>query len=430
MLEKGNYNSKLENFYEIAEKIASRKENLSVENFHIVQALCRASLAKPTPAILRQVERLRDALKKDGYGKEAKVLTSQINAAQKVSDMAPSRIERSRIMATGEELTPRTPLPVDKGTATPLTEVIFPNDLPDEAPLFGEDVRMAVSSMLGEWMHFEKLSAIQASPSRSCLVFGAPGTGKTHLALWIAAQLRMPVILARLDGLMSSFLGTTSRNIGNLFSFANKYRCILMLDEFDAIAKLRDDPQEVGEIKRVVSTLLQNLDWRKDIGFTIGVTNHEGLLDPAVWRRFEVQLEIPRPGLDVMMRLIEKFMSPLEFDEEKIKFLAWCIEGGTGADAKNLVQWLKKAQILNEKSGSKLSALLTQFAVLNSGRIDQAKRNILLHHDDALISALLNEKHYGFKQKEVASVLGTTSSSLSKRLAKLKDQVPKIEHAK
>jgi AAA+ superfamily predicted ATPase len=70
----------------------------------------------------------------------------------------------------------------------------------------------------------------------------------------------------------------------------------LLLDEFDAMAKLRNDPQEVGEIKRVVNTLLQNLDSRKNIGFTIGVTNHESLLDPAIWRRFEVQIEISKPS--------------------------------------------------------------------------------------------------------------------------------------
>ena len=81
----------------------------------------------------------------------------------------------------------------------------------------------------------------------------------------------------KLDGLVSSFLGTTARNIGNLFAFANRHRCILLLDEFDAIAKVRDDPQEVGEIKRVVNALLQNLDTRRDVGFTIGITNHPKL---------------------------------------------------------------------------------------------------------------------------------------------------------
>src|SRR5207247_10685382 len=104
-------------------------------------------------------------------------------------------------------------------------------------------------------------------------------TGKTRLARWMAAQLELPILLARMDGLVSSFLGTTARNIGNLFGFANRYRCLLLLDEFDALAKLRDDPQEVGEIKRVVNALLQNLDARSDLGLTIGITNHPKLLD-------------------------------------------------------------------------------------------------------------------------------------------------------
>lgn len=146
---------------------------------------------------------------------------------------------------------------------------------------------------------------------RTCLIYGPPGTGKTRLALWIAAQLDLPVVSARIDGLVSSFLGTTARNIGNLFAFANRYRCLLLLDEFDAVAKLRDDPQEVGEIKRVVNALLQNLDMRHDVGITVGITNHQRLLDPAVWRRFEVQLEMPRPDFDVRLEIAKSFMPPI-----------------------------------------------------------------------------------------------------------------------
>lgn len=118
---------------------------------------------------------------------------------------------------------------------------------------------------------------IDAYPASSCLIYGLPGTGKTHLGKWIAKQIGLPVVLARLEGLMSSFLGTTAKNIGNLFSFANRYNCVLLLDEFDAIAKLRNDPQEVGEVKRVVNTLLQCLDSRKDQGFTIGINQSTNL---------------------------------------------------------------------------------------------------------------------------------------------------------
>ena len=392
-----------------------------MENFHIVHALCRAALASPSNAVIRQVERLRDSLEKEGNKADAKKLTSLLNSVDQTCDMAPSRIQKSRAMLDGQELTLNTPVPVDKETATPLVEILFPDTLQGEPPIFGLNVSLAVQSILDEWAHIEELSQIDAYPSRSCLIFGAPGTGKTHLALWMAQQMGIPVVLARLDGLMSSFLGTTSRNIGNLFTFASKYKCILLLDEFDAIAKLRNDPQEVGEIKRVVNTLLQNLDARRNSGITIGITNHESLLDPAIWRRFDVQIEIPKPSHEVMSNIIRKFLAPLKFKEEEIKLLAWCIEGGTGADAKSLVQWIKKNHVLKRTEESSLVGLLQKFALLNSGRIDSSKRNMLIHSEDNLLAALLDDQEYGFKQKEVADFMGLTPSTVSKKLSKLKE---------
>ncbi len=400
-----------------------------MQDFHIIQALCRAALSNPSQAVIRQVERLRDALEKKGDKANAKKLTSLLSSVDKTCDMAPSRIQRSRMLFGGEELTAKTPVPVDKETSTPLAEILFSNSLPDEQPLFGANVEMAIQSVLNEWKHFDKLSKVEAQPARSCLIFGSPGTGKTHLALWLAKHMQMPVVLARLDGLMSSFLGTTSRNIGNLFSFAAKYRCILMLDEFDAIAKLRNDPQEVGEVKRVVNTLLQSLDTRKDLGFTIGITNHESLLDPAIWRRFDVQIQIPNPPLEVLKDIITKFMHPLKFNNEEIKFLAWCMEGGTGADVRSLVQWLKKSSVLNKGNTIDLVALVKQFSLLNSGRIDLHKRNLLVHGEEELINTLLHENRYNFKQKDLAALMGITPSALSKKLAKHKDSDGEVTYA-
>lgn len=391
-----------------------------MEHFHIIQALCRSALSNPSKATIHQVERLKEALEKEGRIKDALALGSLLTEVEKSFDMAPSKIERSRMMFAGEDLTPRTPIPVDKETSTPLAEIIFTDSLPVESPIFSDNVELAIASILNEWKHFDKLAAISAQPSRSCLIYGAPGTGKTHLALWIAKQINIPVVLARLDGMMSSFLGTTSRNIGNLFAFASKYRCILLLDEFDAIAKLRNDPQEVGEIKRVVNTLLQNLDSRSKTGFTIGVTNHESLLDPAIWRRFDVQIEIPRPSVDVMHSIIKKFSSPLELNETEIKFLSWAIENGSGADAESLVKWLKKSSVLDSEYHDSLVPQIRKFAMLNSGRIDAAKRNILNQSDDELIIALSNDQPNGFKQKEIASLMNRAPSTTSKIISKSK----------
>lgn len=391
-----------------------------MDHFNIIQALCRAALHNPSNAVIQQVERLKDKLEAEGMASEAKALKTLLNSMSRASEMAPSKIQRSYVLS-GEELTPSTQIPVDKESGTPLAEIIFPSQMPVGAPLFTSNVEMAIESVLNEWKHFQKLSKIEAQPSRSCLIYGAPGTGKTHLALWLAKQIGMPVVLARLDGLMSSFLGTTSRNIGNLFLFANRFRCILLLDEFDAIAKLRNDPQEVGEIKRVVNSLLQNLDSRKSIGFTIGVTNHESLLDPAIWRRFEVQIEIPKPSPDVMFSVIKKFQNPLNLDDNKVRFLSWCIENASGADAEEMIKWLKKSTILDSDPSKSLIDQVRKFAILNSGRVDKEKRNILVHSDDDLAAALLADEHYSFKKKDVASLLSISPSSLSKILSKSKE---------
>jgi SpoVK/Ycf46/Vps4 family AAA+-type ATPase len=170
---------------------------------------------------------------------------------------------------------------------------------------------------------------------------------------------------------MSSFLGTTAKNIGNLFAFADRYNCVLLLDEFDAIAKLRNDPQEVGEVKRVVNTLLQCLDSRKDKGFTIGVTNHESLLDPAIWRRFDIQIEIPKPSSMVAISLLKKFLQPLEFADNEIKLFAWCIEDSTGADVEMLAKWIKRSRVIDKDMT--IAHIIRQFALLNSGRIDKKR---------------------------------------------------------
>ena len=389
-----------------------------MEHFNIIQALCRSALSTPNHAVIQQVNRLKEALKKNGDEKEAKSIESLLMSSEKSLEMTPSRIKQSFAMGNGEEITPKTPIPVDKETSTPLAEVFFNDDLPNEIPLFDDSIKDAINSIINEWCKFDKLLETDAYPASSCLIYGVPGTGKTHLAKWIAKQIGLPVVLARLEGLMSSFLGTTAKNIGNLFSFANRYNCVLLLDEFDAIAKLRNDPQEVGEVKRVVNTLLQCLDSRKDRGFTIGVTNHEILLDPAIWRRFDVQVEIPKPSPQVTMALIRKFLSPLNFADNEIKLFAWCLEDSTGADIEMLAKWVKRAFIIDKEST--VSHIIKQFVLLNSGRVNEKKKSIILKSDEEFINALIEDETYTFKQVDIAPMFGMTTSSLSKLKSKMK----------
>ncbi|UEP20726.1 ATP-binding protein [Burkholderia ambifaria] len=389
-----------------------------MEHFPIVQALCRAALAMPSPAVRKQVERLRDALVNQGDEKQAASLAGLITASERNVEVAPSRLTASKTVGGGEPLTKNTLPPVDRETAAPLAEIIFPSDIQPQPPLFNAAVTQAVESVLQELANAEALEAMDVPPARTCLIFGSPGTGKTRLALWMAHQLQLPVVLVRLDGLISSFLGTTARNIGNLFSFANRYQCVLLLDEFDAIAKVRDDPQEVGEIKRVVNALLQNLDLRKENGFTIGVTNHARLLDPAVWRRFEVQLEIPKPDFQVRMDIARTFMAPLTPPESHLRLIAWFTEGASGAEIEMLVRTYKKATVVNDESARGLLDTLQQFATRNAARVEESRRALLFAEPGTLFRAMKSDTDLNFSLTDIGEVAGKDKSTVSRQIGR------------
>lgn len=360
-------------------------------------------------------------LEADGYIKEANALKKiELECKRHEMEMEPIKVVRSSMRLGGEVLTRAVQFPVNKETGAKLVEVKFVDELPDLPPRFSEPVFMAILSMLQEWKNYDKLQAEGLDPVRSCLIYGMPGTGKTQLALWIAKTLNLPVVTARLDGLMSSYLGTTSKNIGSLFDFANRFECLLLLDEFDAIAKFRADNQEIGEIKRVVNTLLQNMDMRKPNGFTIGITNHQGLLDPAVWRRFDIQIEIPLPSRDVLIDILENKISPIKLKKSQLRFLCWLIDGGTGADADVLSRWIKKSKIIaGADFDFSFYSLVQEFIFLNSGRVNKNNSRIVMRDDrSSLKNALLNSE-YKFKGTEISEILCVDKSTISRTKIKI-----------
>jgi hypothetical protein len=192
-----------------------RAQRTGMDHFTIVQALCRAAIADASPALRKQIERLRDALTKDGESKQAAALMSILTTADRTKELSPSRIERSKAQIPGEVLTRNTPVPVDRETAAPLADVLFPADVQPVAPLFNATVSQAIGTIIEEWANFDALSEIDIRPSKTCLIYGAPGTGKTRLALWIpgdhSAQYRQSVHVREPPSLHSS-AGRVRRN--------------------------------------------------------------------------------------------------------------------------------------------------------------------------------------------------------------------------
>src|SRR5262249_27510377 len=148
----------------------TRLPGATVDHFPIIQALCRAALAQsqPSPAVRKQIERLKEALAKDGDAKSAGALSALLTAAERSSELLPSRIARSRGQVAGENLTRNTPLPVDRETSAAVAEVIFPNDTKPSAPIFNTTVSGAIQTVLEEWTNLEALANIGVQPSKTC----------------------------------------------------------------------------------------------------------------------------------------------------------------------------------------------------------------------------------------------------------------------
>ena len=183
----------------------------------------------------------------------------------------------------------------------------------------------------------------------SLLLHGPPGCGKTLLANHIAQDLDLEMFTARLDGLISSYLGSTSKNVRALFQFASDRPCVLFLDEFDAIAKLRGDTRELGELKRVVNTFLQNLDGLEPHTVIMAATNHQELLDRAVWRRFAYRLELPYPSRRERRKMWSTFLSDLHVPIRDLPVLTDLSDGFSGSDIRETALRLRRQEIALEK---------------------------------------------------------------------------------
>ncbi|HTR00834.1 MAG TPA: ATP-binding protein [Candidatus Acidoferrum sp.] len=245
-------------------------------------------------------------------------------------------------------------IPVDSESRFPLLEHVNLKTLRDPPLLLAQNQWDVINEFLSVAKSYAHIEAHDVVGSLSFLMYGPPGTGKSRLARHIAVELGLDLYVARLDGIISSYLGSTAKNIRALFDFAAKTPCVLFLDEFDAIAKLRGDSQELGELKRVVNSFLQNLDTLGKQSIVIAATNHQTLLDNAVWRRFSYRVELRLPEPEIRKKMWSAFLVPLHFEDRDIELLSDLSEGFSGSDIYEATLRLRRRNITaKEKPGLK-----------------------------------------------------------------------------
>jgi SpoVK/Ycf46/Vps4 family AAA+-type ATPase len=303
-------------------------------------------------------------------------------------------------------------LPVDEDSRFPLIEQVNLKTVSEAPVVLGQDQWDTVNEFLSIAKSYALADADGLSASLSLLMYGPPGTGKSRLARHIAKELGLDLYVARLDGLISSFLGSTSKNIRALFDFAARTPCVLFLDEFDAIAKLRGDSQELGELKRVVNSFIQNLDTLGSHSIVIAATNHQELLDSAVWRRFSYRLALDFPTAELREKMWTSFSDTLDFTEREIALLVDLSDGFTGSDIREVYVRLRRRQLTkHEHPGLKDAFQVLQNVGIGEGE-DRRFLSLLRSKDVQGIAASLRERNAKlYSHAALADLLGVSKAT-------------------
>jgi SpoVK/Ycf46/Vps4 family AAA+-type ATPase len=222
--------------------------------------------------------------------------------------------------------------------------------------------------------------------------------------------------VARLDGLISSFLGSTSKNIRALFDFAASTPCVLFLDEFDAIAKLRGDTQELGELKRVVNSFIQNLDTLGSQSIVLAATNHRELLDAAIWRRFGYRLALDFPGAELRRTMWENFAKELHFSLRDTELLVDLSDGFTGSDINEVCVRLQRRLLTKQQ----FPLLKDAWEVLRNMSIGEGESRRFLSalkgKDEHAISTVLRERNTKlYSHAAIAQLFGVSKATAHRR---------------
>ncbi|MGO9321881.1 MAG: AAA family ATPase [Solirubrobacteraceae bacterium] len=278
---------------------------------------------------------------------------------------------------------------------------------PPAEPALAPAARSAIARVIAEYESHDALASRGLAPTRSLLLSGPPGVGKTMTAAWIADQLALPLRPIEPSEIVTSLLGDSARNLTGALREAQEVPCVLLLDEIDAFGKRRDDPHDVGELKRLVTTLLVELDRWPAGKLIIGATNHPGLLDHALERRFEKHIALTAPGAEERATIITTLLSDHEaqIPAGTLQTMLVLTDGATGSRLSAIVRAAVRNTILD---GEPLQVALMREALPADPRT--------LPREARASFARAAGEHAGLPQRTIAQLLGCSHTTVGRLL--------------
>ncbi|UUV18026.1 ATP-binding protein [Fusobacteria bacterium ZRK30] len=294
--------------------------------------------------------------------------------------------------------------PVDEGSQTALVQIREPISI--IKPVFNENIEEEFQNFIKERKKISELLKYGIKPSNSIILYGEPGVGKTYSAKWLSYKLDMPLITLDLSATISSYLGKTGQNIKQVLEYAKSFNSILFLDEFDAIAKKRDDQSDIGELKRIVNILLKELEeWPAD-NIVIAATNHPEILDKAIWRRFDKHLELKNLDKKLTVDIIKKELELIKnINKEDLEMISYFVKNQSPANIVKLCDSIKRRYILSEEKDNFRKHIYTEL-----------KRNNYNGLKDKEICHYLKKIIPNITVKEIVKITGISQATIYRYL--------------
>ena len=310
---------------------------------------------------------------------------------------APSLLRKNARFASPEQVPP-----VDHDSRLSLLKV-FQDSPGREQPLLSSALEERLSQLIEERRQAKRLAETGLTPTRSAIFVGKPGVGKTLTARWISAQLHVPLYVLDLTAVMSSLLGRSGSNLRIALDFAKRTPCVLLLDEIDAIAKRRSDDTDVGELKRLVTVILQEVDEWPATSLLLAATNHPELIDPALWRRFDLMIEFTLPDASAVRAAVQRFLgTDVALLGRWLDVLAFVFQGESFSDIEREIQRFRRAIALGTSSDADL---IEEFISTRALSLSRQKR---------IDMAALLAKKTRLSQHKISEITGVSRDTIRK----------------